>query len=439
VFSDDVLSGISARLSSRAVRALVLAAVAIAAIPAIASADRAAEARFHDERARAHYAARRYDDAVEEFFLEQSLAPNPRIVFNIALCFERLGRREDAYMFYAEYLASSDADAERRTQVEGALARLAPAIARVRIESDPAGAEIYVDERAHGSYGTTPRVLALAPGAHRVWLERDGHRAVELEVTAVRGEERTVEGTLAAVTGTLRVEASATGEVVVRDDAGASVASGASPLEAALPPGSYTIEVDAGGHRPFRAIARVEADAARTVEAALEALPAATGEITVTSNVAGAVVELDGQAAGFAPVVLDEVPAGAHALSVRSEGLADWSGEIEVEEDVRSWVTVQLEPPSRTTRSDWTWVSGGVGVGALVAWAPLLGISVATHDRFDAMPSMALRSQGEAIDVAADVTLAVGLAALGTAVVLYFVTERTEERESDATTSRQAR
>jgi hypothetical protein len=425
-------------------RALIVVLVIVLA-PQVARADLAAEARFHDEQAHAHYDAGRFDDALREFFLEQRIAPNPRILFNIGLCFERLHRVEDAFMIYGEYAASEDRDTERRTYVDAALARIAPTVATVRVESDPVGATIYVDDRAHGAYGVTPHVLALSPGAHRIWLDLAAHRTVELSVAAVRGSEVTARGSLERIVGTLHVDAEPSTAIDVLDGTGASVAAGPAPLDARIPPGTYSVDATSERGRPFHTVVTVEADATRTLAIALEPLPEETGDVTVTSSVAGAVVQLDDEAAGFTPVVLSGISLGPHTLTVGSEGLAEWSDTVDVEADVRTWLTVQLVAPSATTRSDWTWVLGGVAGASLVAWAGLVGASVSTHDELQSVIASggttgpSVRDRGMGIDAAADAVLTVGLVSLAAAILTYFLTEHTETHASSASVARQAR
>lgn len=448
-------AGTRGRSATSVARWMAFAALLAAALlkTAPAAADDAAQARFHDERARAHYEAGRFEQALEEFFREERLAPNPRTLFNIALCFDRLHREDEAYLFYQEYAESDDADTARRSFVTSALARLEPRLSRVRIETTPAGAAIYVDQRDHGSYGVTPRVLALPEGAHHVVLELDGHRIAEADVTLVRGEEVTLSLPLVRIEGRLAVSAPAAGEVAVRDDAGRSVASGPAPFEASLPPGAYTVEVAAEGYALWREVVRVEADGTRTVEATPTPLPPPTGELTVTASIPGALIEVDGEPAGFAPAVLSDVGVGEHRVVVRSDGLDDFEGTVAVEPDIRSWLTVSLVPPSRTTRSELTWVVGGLGVASAITWGVLLGLATANRDTFarglviNNDPSLTdmhadltlLRQQGMALDTAADVALGVSVAALGTAVLLYFATESTEASESSAALAREER
>lgn len=418
-----------------------------------ARADDAAQARFHDQEARSHYEAGRFEQALEEFFLAERLAPNPRTVFNIALCFDRLHREEEAYLFYQEYAASDDADETRRSFVLTALARLEPRLARVRVDSDPPGATVYVDGRDHGAYGTTPRVLALPAGSHRVQLEREGYVVAESEVLLARGQEATVSLSLTRVVGHLVVESSVGGSVTVQDDAGAIVASGPAPLDAILPAGAFSVELVAEGHRPWRDLARVEADASRTLIARPEPLPAPTGELTITSNIPGASIEVDGERVGFAPTVLPGVSVGQHRVEVHSEGLDAYEGSVSIEPNVRSWLTVSLVPPARTTRSELTWIVGGVGLAAAAAWGVLGALAISNRDAFDRGlminndPTMStlhsdvnpLREQGNTLSAAADITLGVAAAAVGLSVVLFFATENTESAESSGATAREER
>ncbi|MCC6214081.1 MAG: PEGA domain-containing protein [Polyangiaceae bacterium] len=421
-------------------RIAALAAAGLVAAAALAHADPAAEARFHDEEARKHYEAGRYDRALEAFFREQRVAPNPRIAFNIALCFAQLGRSEEAYMYFAEYAASSDQDTERRAFTQKSLAELEGKVARVRVKTNPPGARVYVDKLEHGDYGATPRVVALAEGERKIWVELDGHRRAERVVAAKKGQEVTVELSLEAVLGTLSVASSAPGEALVKNAAGEIVAKGATPLAAKIRPGSYEVEVRAKGHKPWRGLAEVVAEASRSVAAAPEPLPKPTGDVTVTANRSGAVVELDGEPAGFTPTILGGVGVGRHRLRVRGDGVREWVGAVDVGADERSWVTVALEPPSATTRASATWVLAGLGGLSLLGSGVTGYMALSNTDDFNASRSAGeradLRDRGIALRTASDVMLVTGLVTVGAAAVLYFVTEKVEGRESSATVSK---
>jgi hypothetical protein len=428
-----------------------VAVALILATTAMARADDAEEARFHDELGRQHYDAHRFDQALREFFEVARLAPSPRTTFNIAVCFDLLHREDDAYLFFREYMASDDTDAERHTFATTALARLGARVARVSVTSQPSGAQIYVDQRDHGSYGATPRVLALPPGDHTITVERDGYRSVTVTVTARQGEEVLAAGTLEQIVGTLHVASSQGGNVVVREAGGPTLAQGAAPLDASLPPGLYELEVQHDGYHAFTSVARVTAEARTDVQVALEALPPPTGDLTITSSAAGAVIRLDGEPAGFAPTLLSGLSLGEHRVQLEHPGLQTYEGSVSIEENSRGWLTVSLEEPPTTDRSPATWIVGGLGIACLLAGAITGGFAVQTHDQFLAaqtaanMSSMTgvapsttprqYRDLGLALDTSTDVLLATGLVAVAVAVVLYFVTEFTSTRESRATFS----
>lgn len=411
--------------------------------PVYVRADDAEESRFHDALAREHYTAHRFEDALREFFEAARLAPSPRITFNIAVCFDLMHEENDAYLFFREYVGTDDQDPERRRFATEALARLGATVARVAVTSDPDGSTIYVDQRDHGSYGTTPRVLALAPGPHTITLEREGFRPVTVSVEARRGEEIATTGSLTQIVGSLALAPSGIeASVVVRAAGGADVAQGSTPFETTLPPGLYEVELRSEGFRPFTSIVRIEADGRAVLDPTLEPLPPPTGDLTITANAAGAVIVIDGEPAGFAPTLLTELAVGEHTVRLEHPGLAPFEGTTTIAPDGRGWLTVTLEEPARTTRSEATWIVGGVGVGGLVLGAVLGGLAIENHDSFERTQAdpmgvglARIREQGIALNTATDVLLGVGAVCVVTATVLYFVTESSDSRESRGTFS----
>jgi hypothetical protein len=427
-------SALQARLATWAYAAWIAAVCLLS--PTAARADAAAQARFHDDQARVHYQKGRFEEAIREFYQSLQLAPNPRITFNIALCFEQLERPADAFMMFTEYRASGEMSEQRQAYADKAIAALLPNIARLEITSEPEGATIYVDRRELGDYGKTPRVIAVKEGEHRIWVELAGHRQADATVTAVRGKVATVSLAPARILGVLEVSAPVTGHAEVRTPAGKVVAEGATPLQARIPPGPYEVEVLADGHSPWRGLSAVEADQTAKVAATPEPLPAPTGEVTITSNASGAVVKLDGKPAAFAPSVLPSLPVGMHELTVESPGLLPWTGPVEVNPNDRTWVTVSLEEPAETTRSPFTWVMGGLGAAALIGAGITGGLALNTHDDFESATGdtdrAELRDRGQALNTAADVLLVTGIASLAAGVILYFATETTEGEPSSA-------
>ena len=80
-----------------------------------------------------------------------AVASGDRIAFNIALCFQELKRDQEAFHYFSQYLSSDDTDPERRGYAERTVEALKRTLARVRVESVPPGASIYIDRdrKAH--------------------------------------------------------------------------------------------------------------------------------------------------------------------------------------------------------------------------------------------------------------------------------------------------
>jgi hypothetical protein len=420
-----------------------LVALLLLAGPAPAAADDAAEARFHDSLAREHYSSRRYELAIREFMLANRLAPNPRLLFNIALCFEQLDRPAEAFAYYTEYERAGEDAPERRAAATTALVRLRPRLALVDVVSEPPGGRIYVDEPDVGSYGETPRVLALPPGTRRILVERDGHHRGEATVEARTGSEEQVVVRLEPIVGTLRVTAAIPASVRVLTLEGVVVAEGETPFEARVPPGHYQVVAVAEGRVPFRdPVVEVPRDAVVERRAALVRPPRGTGEMTVTASAPGATVEVDGEALGFAPLLLPQVTAGRHRIRLRHPDLRPWSGTVVLEPDERLFVTVGLGRPDAGQPTPATWALGGVGATMLLSAAFTGAFAVVNRNNAvdgassrgsgDLAQLEILRDRARLLNVTTDALLLAGTSLLVTAIVLYFTTREPGARESRA-------
>ncbi len=407
-----------------------------------AHADTAAMARFHHREAQRYYTRGRYQQAIEEFFSAQQLSPNPRTLYNIALCFMQLDQPVEAYHFFTAYMEGEDdveGAEERQAYARQSIEQLIPRVARVTVETDPPGAEIYVDQEEHGSYGQTPRQLALAPGEHRIWVVMNGYGGAEESITAVLGEASTVRLELQRVLGRLQIGAALEASARVLDAAGALVAEGEVPLEADLPPGRYDVIVRALGYPPWRTVASVVASETERVHLSREDLPAPTGSLTITSNARNAEVRIAGQQIGFTPLSLTALRANAQRVEVRAPGLQPWEGEVSPRADARAWLNVTLRPVP-AERSVWTWIVGGAGAAAVLTAVGTGIANLVEHTNLEQSKALGVDTSGTArtvdsLGLATDVLFVTGAALLGLAVILYFVTDRSTVPASSAAVS----
>jgi len=74
----------------------------------------------------------------------------------------------------------------------------------------------------------------------------------------------------------------------------------------------------------------VRPDEATEASVSLERLPPPTGGLAVTANINSAVVEVDGEPAGFTPLSLNGIGLGEHGVRVVAPGMRAWQGDVEV-------------------------------------------------------------------------------------------------------------
>jgi hypothetical protein len=68
------------------------------------------------------------------------------------------------------------------------------------------------------------------------------------------------------------------------------------------------------------------------------------GTLSITSNPSGAVVSINGQAAGVTPLRLARQRAGSYAVQIAQDGFERWSASVRVPADQLTQVRVILRP-----------------------------------------------------------------------------------------------
>jgi tetratricopeptide (TPR) repeat protein len=119
-------------------RALVLLACLIPSAALAQRSDAIARARPHFEAAQQYYEDGEFALALREFRRAHELTSEPELLYNIAVCYERLGDFEEAVASLERYLANEREVAERAA-AEDRLRRLRASIAQ-RAELDGAAA-----------------------------------------------------------------------------------------------------------------------------------------------------------------------------------------------------------------------------------------------------------------------------------------------------------
>lgn len=155
----------------------------------------------------------------------------------------------------------------------------------------------------------------------------------------------------APTTGTLVVESQPAGLPVTID----GKPRGATPFKASLSPGQHKLEIETAGQRRTIPIT-ITAGGQISQYIESQATPA-TGRLYVGSEPAGAVVIVDGERKGPAPVTVSDLAAGRHKVELQADGAT-----VQQEVTIEPGATNSLVVPMSSARSGP--VSGWVAVNA---------------------------------------------------------------------------
>lgn len=141
-------------------------------------------------------------------------------------------------------------------------------------------------------------------------------------------------------TGSLVIRANVKGATVFLDGKRA----GEAPQSLkGLKPGKYQVKVEKAGYQPFQQEVELAAES-RVLRAKLAPITAA---LRVKSNVAGALVRLDGKSVGSTPLELKGIEPGSHELVVSAEGYDPHTETLTLDPASGPWdVAVDLQKPS---------------------------------------------------------------------------------------------
>jgi outer membrane receptor protein involved in Fe transport len=301
--------------------------------------DVASEADLLFRRGGAAFKSARYEDALLAFMASNRLVRNRNALYNIALCFLKLGNPSDAYRYFTEYQGEA-LSAPEKEQVARELGRLRDKVALVSVTSEPAGALVYFDRRDLGARGSTPGVFALPPGRHVVHVERAGYHAEKRAVELAVGRTVEVAVPLRLVLGSVAIRSRPPG-AGIRVDRDHGPPAAVAPAVIKLRPGRHTIYLGMKGHRTVRTSVEVVARGTVQVEAGLQALPPRPARLVVSASRPDAVVLVDGQTAGGAPISLD-LPPGRHRIELRAEDYAPFQREVMLAPGERRVVSATL-------------------------------------------------------------------------------------------------
>ncbi|HEV8548889.1 MAG TPA: PEGA domain-containing protein [Polyangiaceae bacterium] len=148
------------------------------------------QARQRFQRGAELYKEGSFDAALAEFLRAYELAPNYRVLYNIAQVELERHDYAAALKYYQDYLrqGGTDLPAERREQVEGEVRALGNRVSELTITSNVAGAELSIDGAPAGVLPLDGPVIVSA-GVRRLSLRKAGYPPNERTLTVVGGDK----------------------------------------------------------------------------------------------------------------------------------------------------------------------------------------------------------------------------------------------------------
>jgi hypothetical protein len=353
---------------ARSLLVLVLFATMAASTPSRASpSDPKGEAERHFRIGLDLVKEQAWDAALAEFSRSRTLLPTAGAIENAAVCLRELGRFDQALATYEELRGpvGSSLSAEERRAVDTDVARLERFVGSLVVESEPAGAAVFVDARLRG---TTPleKPVTVTVGTRTVRVTKEGYAPFERNITVASGESAPLRARLEVVSrlGRLHVTEHADGRCQVFVD---GVVVGTTPWDGRLAAGPHTVSLRCEhdvGTRP----SEVDVATGEVREVALVAGPL-PGELRVEPTPSEAHVFVDGREVARGSWH-GELPGGEHQVVVS----ADWYETQQMSVLLTSRGTQALRPVLRPLPRLYFDLWGGAAIAQTTALRPTCGL-----------------------------------------------------------------
>jgi hypothetical protein len=214
---------------------------------------------------------------------------------------------------------------------------------RVKIDSSPQQAVIYLDSKEHGILGYTPHDTKLPKGTYKVILELPGYKPFSREVTVGRRNdpflfvlERAPRPATLDVRASTQDDSAAGGKLTVDN-----VQVGTVPNSVEVAAGRHQIVVTKEGFNTYSEWVDVNEAERRTIMVILVRNAPQLGTLVITADLAPAEVWIDGQKRDDAPCIV-QLPAGPHTVEVRSGTLQPFKQAVIVTAGQQTKITATL-------------------------------------------------------------------------------------------------
>lgn len=328
-----------------------------------------AEAKPAWDAARELYDASDFRSAQVQFERAFQLSKNPRVLFNVGVCWKNLTHYALALRAWERELNFRDQlSPQEIAKVEGAVAAVRPFVSTLEVDATEPGATLTIDEI---EIGQTPFVepVPIDVGSRRVRLTKRDYVPIERNVEVVQGLPLTLTFVLEPVLKAAVVSAVTTGSTpgtLFMD--GREL--GPVPFKGEIASGPHTFEVRAPGYETARQTSEVVFG--RQLHLTFAMIQARNeGKLRVITRYSDAVIHVDGKLMGYGAWE-GLVGAGGHQLEVSRSGYDRYLADISLSRDQQRTIEVDL-----TRSQSWVWwtvslaaVIGGGTVAAVLLSQP---------------------------------------------------------------------
>ncbi len=157
--------------------------------------------RLYEQAGRARGAQRTtlLQHSLEAYVDSLRIVRSRNALFNAAIVLGELERNDESFNYFSEYLRIEELPAADREDASRRRDALRMKVGVLRVTSEPGGALLWVGRKDLAPRGETPIELALPPGEHRTFIEKEGYAPIERTQRIVLGETATFELVLAVI------------------------------------------------------------------------------------------------------------------------------------------------------------------------------------------------------------------------------------------------
>lgn len=163
-------------------------------------------------------------------------------------------------------------------------------------------------------------------GQHGITVRAPGYAPYTETVDIVKGNKVERDIKLESLLSHLTIN-SATSDAIIKIN---GKEKGAGTFSDDLTPGSYLVEVEKTGYRPYSQTIELQEKEKRTLD--IPALQPVYANLDVAYTPAGSTISIDGKEVGNTPQVLFDILVGPHAVTVSKEGYLPYTAEVNLQE-----------------------------------------------------------------------------------------------------------